>query len=86
MARNPFVIEDEEKGTNWQKEYVGMPECKNTVIRPHKSVTMHFRTKEDYEAFQKLIGQSMTEKTKSAWHPALTRGTSSLLRYVDDES
>ena len=85
MARKNFVIQDEEQGNDWHREYAGMPECKNTVIRPYKSVTMHFRNKEDFEAFQKLIDQSMTEKTKSAWHPPLTRGATSLLRYVDDE-
>ena len=46
---------------------------------------VHFRNKEDYEAFQALIAQPLTDKTKSLWHPKLEGRTNPFLRYVDDE-
>jgi len=46
---------------------------------------MSFRNQEDYEEFQKLIGQRMTAKTKSAWHPHLDVTANSLLRWMEDE-
>jgi succinate dehydrogenase flavin-adding protein (antitoxin of CptAB toxin-antitoxin module) len=47
---------------------------------------MSFRTKEDYEDFQKKIGQRLTEKTKSTWHPLLDVTANSLLRWMDEEN
>ena len=46
---------------------------------------MHFRNKEDYEEFAKLIGQPLTKKTKSTWFPRLDRTANSLLRWVEEE-
>jgi hypothetical protein len=46
---------------------------------------MSFRNQEDYEDFQKRIGQRLTKKTKSAWHPHLDVTANSLLRWMDEE-
>jgi hypothetical protein len=68
----------------WQKHWKGMPEFEQENKNTYKTLYVHFRNKEDYEAFAKLIGQNLTEKTKSIWHPALDRTANSLLRWVED--
>lgn len=59
-----------EKGVNdYQAEWVGMPECENEDISGWGSVKINFAKREDMEAFSKLVGQPLTEKTKSIWFP-----------------
>ena len=85
-------MEDGESGINeevdieeWRKHWKNMPSYTQEANEPYKKVIMAFRTKEDYEDFQKLIGQKLTEKTKSAWHPHLDVTANSLLRWMDEE-
>lgn len=69
----------------WQKHWVGMPEFVQENNPAYKKLIVSFRTKADYEEFAKLIGQNLTEKTKTIWHPKLDREANSLLRWVEDE-
>ncbi len=48
----------------------GMPEFEqeNQILR---SITVHFQTLPDVEAFAELIDQSITDKTKYVWYPAV---------------
>jgi hypothetical protein len=50
-------------------EWVGMPEFVQQKKGPFKEVIVRFETEADYNEFQQLIGQKMTLKTKSIWHP-----------------
>lgn len=50
-------------------EWVGMPEFIQNKKEPYKVLTVRFENEKDYLEFQSLIGQKMTEKTKSIWHP-----------------
>lgn len=70
----------------WKKHWKGMPEFEQEDKKTYKTVYVHFRNKEDYEEFAKLIGQKLTMKTKSIWHPALDREANSLLRWIEDEN
>lgn len=49
----------------WQ----GMPEYTHEDLEPEQSVKVHFASKEDREAFSKLIDQKITDKTRSLWYP-----------------
>jgi hypothetical protein len=69
----------------WKKHWVGMPEFVQEDNPPYKRIIVSFRTKEDYEEFATMIGQNLSEKTKSIWHPKLDREANSLLRWVEDE-
>lgn len=51
------------------KEWVGMPEFNQKKIRPHAQIVFRFENEESLQEFAKLIGQKLTNKTKSAWHP-----------------
>lgn len=55
------LFEDE----HWQ----GMPEFVQEKQEPYKTLTVRFETEEAYLEFQRLIGQTLTIKTKSIWHP-----------------
>jgi len=52
-----------------REEWVGMPEFVQEKKEPYKVLNIRFETEEDYQHFASLIGQKLTEKTKSIWHP-----------------
>jgi hypothetical protein len=79
--------EDNEKAKLWKA--AGMMAFDNPKNAPYKKIIVNFRTKEDYEEFSKMIGQNLSEKTKTIWHPKLDRTKNSLLRWIevdDDQS
>lgn len=79
-----FGVDDPHK-REWEEHWIGMPEFENEENSPYKTIQMHFRNKEDYEEFQKLIGQELSDATKSAWHPKLVITKNSLLRWIEIE-
>ena len=50
-------------------EWVGMPEFVQEKQEPFKTLIVRFETEQDYLDFQERIGQKLTNKTKSIWHP-----------------
>lgn len=79
-----YVRETDEK--LWKKHWVGMPEFEQENNPAYKKIIVSFRNQEDYEEFAKLIDQSLSEKTKSIWHPKLDREANHLLRWVEEEN
>ena len=69
----------------WQKHWKGMPEFEQEENKPYKTIYVHFRTKEDYDEFAKLIDQNLSKKTKSIWHPHLERTANSLMRWIEED-
>lgn len=65
---------------HWQD----MPEFVQEKKEPYAKIIFRFESEEDLQDFAKLIGQKLTQKTKSAWHPQLVRGKESHLKYVDE--
>ena len=58
--------------TSWMTRKVSGRACPSLSIRTLtaiQSIHVHFKTREDIEAFAKLIGQNITEDTKSLWYP-----------------
>ena len=70
---------------HWSKHWIGMPEYVQKTKETYKTLYVHFRNAEDYEAFAKVIDQALTEKTKSIWYPALTRDANALMRWIEEE-
>lgn len=54
---------------NWKKEWVDMPEFVQEKKEPYSKIIIRFETEEDLQDFAELIGQKLTSKTKSIWHP-----------------
>ena len=52
-----------------QTLWVGMPEFTQEKVEPYAKIIVRFDTEEDLQEFAKLIGQKLTNKTKSIWHP-----------------
>lgn len=75
------VSEDKE----WKKYWKGMPEFDQESNPTYKTIYVHFRNKEDYEEFSKLIGQALSDKTKSIWHPKLDITKNSLMRWIETD-
>lgn len=76
---------EQKDDAEWKKHWIGMPEFSQEDNPAYKKLIVSFRNKEDYEEFAKLIGQPLTDKTKSIWHPRLDREANSLLRWVEEE-
>ena len=49
-----------------------MPEFHQSP-KAHRSLLVHFETAEAVEDFERIIGQSLSEKTKYIWHPKKER-------------
>ena len=75
---------DELEEINVFEEWKDMPEFVQEKQEPYQTIIVRFRCKEDVEEFAKLIGQSLTSKSKSIWHPKLVRGINSNKRYIDE--
>jgi len=69
----------------WKKHWKGMPEFEQNDKKTYKTIFVHFRNKKDYEEFASMIGQNLSEKTKSIWHPALDRESNSILRWIEED-
>lgn len=54
-------------------EWVGMPEYEGEDQSGVKDLIIHFNTMEDYRNFAKLVGQNLSEKTKSIWYPEIEK-------------
>lgn len=78
MARN------EERNKEINEHWVGMPDFVQEKQEPYAKIIFRFESEEDLQEFAELIGQKLTKKTKSAWHPQLVRGQNSSKRYVDE--
>lgn len=57
------------KNDDWKEEWKGMPEFVQEKQKPYSTINVRCETKEDLEDFARLIGQKLTNKTKSIWHP-----------------
>jgi len=86
-----FDMPEEEKqkltgeDLEWKRYWKGMPEFVQENNPTYKTLYVHFRCEADYQEFAKLIGQKLTEKTKSIWHPKLDRTKNTFLRWVEEE-
>ncbi len=68
------------------REWVGMPEFVQEKIEPYKKLTVRFSCQEDVDDFIKRIGQGITSRTKSIWHPITSRVSGKRGRYVDESA
>lgn len=81
--------EDDDGGVDtnnaeWQKHWVGMPSFEQNDKKTFKTIYLHFRNEDDYNAFAKLVDQNLTMKTKSIWYPKLERDENSLKRWIEE--
>lgn len=85
VAFNLDDFVDVDYNEKWQLHWKEMPEFIQEENNPYRSVTLKFKTKDDYVAFAKLIDQPLSDKTKAIWYPKLERTKNFLLRWRTDE-
>ena len=69
---------------DWKEEWKDMPEFIQEKQEPFSKIIVRFETEKDLQDFSELIGQKLTPKTKSIWHPKLIRGKNKHKRYIDE--
>ena len=69
--------------TSESDEWLEMPEFVQNDKKPFAQIIFRFATEQDLIDFANLIGQKLTAKTKSAWHPELMRGLNTGKRWVN---
>jgi hypothetical protein len=79
-----FVLDGSEEETT-PYDWDGMPDFNQPQDEAYKLLKVRFRNEEDYREFQELLGQRMTYKTKSIWHPVLDKKANTLMRYVGED-
>lgn len=73
---------DKEVGTvDANEEWVGMPEFDQQNKESWRYIIVHFECQSDLDEFARLIGQNITDKTKSLWHPKQERMDTESKRY-----
>lgn len=70
----------------WKAEWIGMPEFIQEDASPYKTVYVHFRTRDDLDAFIELVQQRIGMKTKSIWFPKKEWRKTSEFAYVNEQS
>lgn len=70
---------------SWKDEWKGMPEFVQDKKEAHAKIIFRFESEEDLQEFAKLIGQKLTNKTKSAWYPYKPHVSEHVSRWVDDK-
>ena len=74
MNKNKLTLFDDfDEMQNWKEHWQDMPEFIVGDEKPHQQIIVSFKSKEDVEAFSKLINQKLTYKTKSVWYPKVER-------------
>ena len=68
----------------WEEEWEGMPEFIQKDLQPVQKIVVNFLTREDVEAFAKLTGHKLTNKTKSVWFPYKKKDNMKKYIYTDD--
>ena len=69
---------------NWREHWQGMPEFESNDMNPKKDLKINFRSVEDFLKFSEILGQNLTEKTKSVWWPPREKDQNSLRRWLDE--
>ena len=84
MGRTKKLFEPELGSNDPDAHWVGMPEFVNEEKKPYAKIIIRFDSQADLDEFSNIIGQKLTKKTKSMWHPALERGTTTRKVYSNE--
>jgi predicted transport protein len=68
---------------DYDELWEGMPEYDNEDITPYRTLYVHFRNEKDAQDFAKLIGQKLTQDTKTIYHPVQIKEIFKDKHYVD---
>jgi hypothetical protein len=66
------------------KEWQGMPEFVQPDAMAFRSLIVNFADQEAVDEFARVIGQNLTDKTRSIWFPEQPAGSVTARRYVSE--
>ncbi len=69
---------------SWKQEWQGMPSYDNSKQEAFATLTIRFSNQQNLNDFAKLIGQDITESTKSIWYPKMIAGLLLTKVYADE--
>lgn len=70
----------------WKEHWQGMPNFNQQELMPDSSVVVHFANQIDRANFAKLVGQTITDRTKSLWYPRAEIGHMANKLFVADST
>lgn len=65
-------------------EWQGMPEFEQEDLTAYQSIHVHFKNREDVDTFAELVGQRLTEYTRSIWYPEAEKTDMKNRRYQNE--
>jgi hypothetical protein len=65
-------------------EWKNMPEFVQEKKEPFSKIIVRFEKEEDLNNFSLLIGQKLTQKTKSIWYPYKSHWNKFVMRWIDE--
>ena len=86
MNQNNKLFNAEIGSNDPESHWIGMPEFVNEKQEPYAKIVVRFETQADLDEFAKLIGQKLTNKTKSIWHPFKSHFGANRVRYEYDSN
>jgi len=82
--KNKLDVGMKKAETSQDVEWYNMPQYVHKDLNYFYDIKVHFLCKEDYDAFAKLIGQPLTNKTKSIAYPRTKINQYVDKRYIDE--
>lgn len=67
--KQEILFNQKENPKEWMEHWESMPEFTQEKQEPFAKIIVRFNSQADLDDFAKLIGQKLTPKTKSIWHP-----------------
>lgn len=71
---------------SWENEWVGMPEFIQNKKTEYCKIIFRFDSENDLQEFSRLIGQKLTNKTKSSWFPFKPHRSDKINLWVDENT
>jgi len=69
---------------DWKDQWVGMPEYDHRNLEPWRSIKVHFRNEDDWQAFSRLVEQRLPIGQNSIWYPKAEIGHYADKRYATE--
>lgn len=80
------IIDDNDENEHWTDHWNDMPAYIQEDNGPWKTINVKFASKEDMVAFGEATNQSITDKTKSTWHPRRMITKNALMRWFETKN
>jgi len=69
-----------------EREWTGMPEFVQEKKEPFSKIIIRCESEDDLKELAELLGQKLTAKTKSIWHPHRPHRRPTISYYTHEES